>query len=241
MHLISLVRREATPIRVFLLTLLVVGFLAVGIYVTNERRATEQHARTNTEWSLIARPITANDHTIGPLSAPIQVIVYSSISCSYCRILFEKQVPRLQTAFGDQIVIAYRHNPVPSLPNAKVQEPASECVFQVGGNDAFWKFVHTLFPQAGRSEAADHDFLAGIAEQSGVSRSSFLACMQSRSGEARVFKDKQEAAIGGLTIDPSILLKSPHRALIIKGDYYSRIYAGIEYLIDAESQIERGR
>jgi len=236
MHLTSQVRKRATPLRVFGLFIFI-SILVTGIaYGVQLRRAATQYAATATEWSLIARPVTDQDHTIGDLSAPVQIIVYSSIACPWCRKFFEDQVPQLRAAFGEQIVIAYRHNPVPSVPQAQIQEPASECVYQQGGNDAFWRFVNTLFPVARDPGATDIGFLRDIAADAGVSAADFVACMSAGAGIPRVEQDKQEAAVGGLTVDPSFLLKSAHRALVIKGDRYSQIYASIQYLIEVEVQ-----
>jgi len=240
MNPIFRVLKSLSPPETFGLFLLALGIVSFGWYFINEQRVAEQYSKTATEWSLIGRPVTAKDHTIGSVSAPIQVIVYSSIACKYCRTFFERDVPRLQAAFGDKIVIAYRHNPVPAVPNAQIQEPASECVYQLGGNDAFWRFVYLLFPQAQRADATGLNFLGNIAVQAGVSAKDFATCMGEDGGTVRVRQDSQEAAVGGLNIDPSFLLKSAHRALVVKGNYYSQVYTGIQYLLDAEAQMSQG-
>jgi protein-disulfide isomerase len=205
-------------------------------YRVNDARSTAQRVRTDTDWSLIARAVSPSDHTLGDLAAPVQVIVYSSIACPFCRTFFETQAPKLKEAFGDRLVIAYRHNPIPAVPNAAVQEPAAECVYNAGGNEAFWQFVWALFPHAGEASATDPEYLASVAVTAGVSKDAFLSCMRIGGGDARVAADKREAAIGGLTVDPSFLIKSAHRAIVIKRDYYSQIYASIEYLLNIEEQ-----
>lgn len=228
--------KRIPPLGWFALFTVVAATIAGIAYGVASLRVTSQQAMTDTEWSLVARSVTASDHTIGPVTAPVQVIVYSSISCPFCRTFFTTQVPKLQAAFGDRVVIAYRHNPIPVLPNAGAQEEAAECAYRVGGNDAFWRFVNALFPSAGEAGAADTAYLAGIASQVGIAKGDFLACMAAGQGKARVQEDKQEAVIGGLTTDPSFLIKSAHRALVIKRDYYSQIYASIQYLLDTEGQ-----
>lgn len=238
MNLISQTSKKRSPVEAFALFLLALGAIGAGVYIVHDRRASTQLAETNNEWSLVARSISSGDHLIGDASAPIHVIAYSSISCPSCRVFFERQVPKLQAAFGDRIVIAYRHNPIPSLPNAAIQEEASECVYLAGGNEAFWRFVRLLFPVARESYAASPPFLADIARKAGVSPDSFTDCLATGAGEERVRLDKQEAAVGGLTVDPSFLVKSEHRAVIVKGLFYSQVYAGVEYLLEAEREIE---
>jgi len=229
--------KRFSPIAAFWLFLVVAGIVVLVVYLVNERGAAGQYAETKREWSLIGRAVSAEDHVIGDPAALVEVIVYSSISCSNCRIFFERDLPRLQAAFGDALVIAYRHNPIPELPNAQIQEEASECVYRQGGNEAFWRFVRALFPHARSAGATDVGYLANVAAQAGVSAEAFTACIAAGGGAERVRVDAQEAAVGGLNIDPSFLLKSPNRAIVVKGNYYSQIYAGIEYLLNAEGEI----
>ena len=238
MNLISRTIKKLSLVEAFAIFLLALSVIGISVYIIHDRRATSQLAETDSEWSLVARAITADDHLLGNADAPIHVIAYSSISCPSCRTFFELQAPKLEAAFGDRIAIAYRHNPIPSLPNAEIQEAASECVYLAGGNEAFWRFVHLLFPVARQSSAANPSFLADVAREAGVTPEAVTTCLENGTGAARLRPDKQEAAVGGLTVDPSFLIKSKHRAVIVKGLFYSQLYAGIEYLLDAEEEIE---
>jgi protein-disulfide isomerase len=234
-HIPSLLK---TPLGAFTVFLVAALAVTVIVYLSNESRAKTERATTDQSWSLVARPVTADDHLVGTTTAEIQIIAYSSIACPSCAVLFNRQVPRLQAAFGTStLVFAYRHNPIPEVPNAQVQEPAAECVYQLGGNDAFWKFAHLLFPVARDADTTDVSHLGGLAAEAGVSESDFTACMAAGRGQARVNQDKREAAVAGMTVDPSLLLKSPHRALILSGNYYNQIYTAIAYLLTVEQQI----
>ena len=234
MSLILLRNKRLPPLTVLGLGTFAALCIAGSWYVWNEHAASRQHAATDKGWSLIARPITENDHLIGDVHAPIQVIVYSSISCSYCRTFFTVQLAKLQNAFPGKLVFAYRHNPIPQLPNAKIQEPAAECVYLAGGEEAFWRFVRELFPDAQSMQSVQPGYLQRVAQDAGVTGADFNRCMQQGNGKARVEQDAQEAAVGGLNSDPSFLIKTQHRALIIYGDYYSQVFTAIQTLASSE-------
>jgi len=216
-----------------------VGCLIVaGVIFYNEYRVARDHAKTSTEWSLIARPISRSDHTIGDVSAPIQLILYSDFQCPYCASFFSKTLPRLQAKYGNKLVIAYRHMPLPSRPQALPQAEASECAYQLGGNDAFWSFAHEMYAIPGFEDGIDMSILPSIATKVGVNEAAFNACVEGGRGEARVAEDKLEGSIAGLSLTPSMILKSKHRAVIVQGNYYSQLDAAIGYLLETNAQIE---
>jgi protein-disulfide isomerase len=220
----------------FGLFLLVACTLLLTVRAATNSRAENDHNKTDKDWALIARGISADEPHIGSTTAPVQVIVYSSIACPTCRLFFTEQVGQLQIDFGDAVVFAYRHNPIPQLPSAQIQEPAAECVYQLGGNDAFWAFVRSLFPVAREARAVDPTYLGALASEAGVLPKDFSACLAESNGAAAVARDRQEAAIAGMSVDPSFLLKSAHRAVVIYGDRYSQIHATIRYLLDTEAR-----
>lgn len=230
--------KNLSSTKVILSGLVIVILLARITYVLNENVVAVQHTKTDTESSLIARSITNEDHTIGDLSAPIQMIVYSEFDCQYCKSFYETTMPKLKARFGNNIVVAYRHFPLASHPNTQIKEEASECVYLKGGNDAFWKFTKKMF-SAPQDRIMDAESLAVISLESGVSKELFISCMNNGEGKSRVLKDKLEGSIAGVYQTPSILLKSKHRALIVGGNYYSQLSAGIVYLLDTNMQIDK--
>ena len=240
MKVTSHLRKTANNIspRAWFISLLVCLVVVVaGAVILNEYKVAQQHAETDDEWSLIARPITLEDHTIGTIGAPVQLIVYSDFECTYCKALFKTDIPKLQAQFPNQLVVAYRHRVLVSDPSSKIEEEASECVAQAGGNDAFWKFAESMFDQSSSVDKKDSTVLAAFATQAGADPQTYAACMKAGAGAPEVDKDNLEASIAGITQDPSILLKSAHRALIVSGEYYSQLYTGITYLLETNSQI----
>ena len=220
---------------------LCVIMLVVGIIVINERTAARQHEQTDSEWSLIARPISSRDHTIGNLDAPVQVIFYADFQCKYCGDMFHITIPKLQAVYGNKVVIAYRHMPLPIQPQAYIEAEASECVYQQGGNLAFWRFASIVYAIPSFEKGIDLSTLPDIAQKAGVDSDLFRICMQKGDGRPRVETDKIEGSVAGLQLTPSAVLKSAYRAVTVQGNYYSQLSTGINYLLETIAQIESRR
>jgi protein-disulfide isomerase len=86
--------------------------------------------------------ITDADHIIGNVDAVATIIEYSDIDCPYCKQLH----PTLQGLVDEgKIRWIYRHSPIPQLhPYAYVKALATECVNDIAGPDAFWKYLNEL-------------------------------------------------------------------------------------------------
>ena len=221
-----------------LLVLAAAVLLVIGSVVYNEWKAAAAHARTDANWSLIVPAISASDHTIGNVDAPIQVIVYADYQCAFCGRFFRDTQFRLQEEFGDKIVIAYRHLPIINSEKSAVEAEASECVYQLGGNEAFWRFTRAMFADPDSQKSFDVSTLPEIAISAGVERSDYEECMAEGRGKDPVERDLMQGSIAGLNLTPSIVLKSQYRALIVKGDYPAQLSAGISYLLKTNDEIE---
>lgn len=224
--------------RRFSTTLLLWALLAALLLVATTVVAFDRYqarwnvTKTDSE-SLIVRRAHADDHLIGDISAPVQVVVYADLSCSPCKDFFVDTLPRLQATYGDSIVVAYRHRLFPSSHDGRVEASAAECVNQLGGNDAFWRFVYAVYSEPGYTEGISLLDLASVADRIGISRARMSACVGSGAHDSRIKADALEASIAGISQAPGIVLKSATRALIVKGNYYSQLDTGINYLLQA--------
>lgn len=89
--------------------------------------------------------ITAQDHVRGNRNAQIFLIEYSDFECPYCKSFHPTAMQALEE-YGDKIGWAYRHYPLDMIhPNARPAAIASECVAELGGDEAFWKFADEIF------------------------------------------------------------------------------------------------
>ena len=88
--------------------------------------------------------IRDEDHYRGSENPRIIVFEFSDYECPYCK-QFHPTLQKLITDY-DNIGWVYRHFPIESIhPLARPAAEASECVFGLGGEEAFWKYTDYLF------------------------------------------------------------------------------------------------
>jgi protein-disulfide isomerase len=84
--------------------------------------------------------LSDSDHKMGPAQAEVTIVEYSDIDCPFCK----AAKPILDEILREhpEFAFVYRHSPIVSLhPFAAYKAEASECVTDLAGKDAFWKFL----------------------------------------------------------------------------------------------------
>ncbi len=177
--------------------------------------------------------ITDTDHILGNPNAPIKIIEYSDLDCQFCR-TFHATMKQVMAVYGANGTVAwvYRHFPLVELhPNAPKLAEASECVASIGGNDAFWKFVDSIFTSQTLNGQFDMSKLETSVAVSGVPVQQFRECYDSGRFRTAVAQQFDEAVAAGGTGTPYSIILSPNQPPIpIAG---SRAYATIKEIIDA--------
>lgn len=146
------------------------------------------------------KSVGAADHIRGNKNAKITLIEYSDFECPFCK-RFEPTLQELLKTYGDKIRLVFRHYPLPFHPNAQKEAEASECVAELGGNDAFWKYNDAIFERTtsnGTGFALDQ--LGPLAAELGVNQQQFQSCLDSGK-YAKLVKDSitegQGAGVNG--------------------------------------------
>lgn len=83
------------------------------------------------------------DHVYGNPNAPIKIVEYSDYECRYCKKVHETLLRIVDESNGG-VSWTYRHLPILG-PNSVAKAVAGECVAQIKGNDAFWKYTKLTF------------------------------------------------------------------------------------------------
>ncbi|PIR52121.1 disulfide bond formation protein DsbA [Candidatus Peregrinibacteria bacterium CG10_big_fil_rev_8_21_14_0_10_49_16] len=133
--------------------------------------------------------VTDEDHVRGDRGATISVIEYSDFECPFCQRHHSTMVQLLEQE--DDVNWVYRHFPLQFHPNALPAAHASECVSELGGNDAFWQFADLIFEKG-------FDFEAHVKEI-GLNVDAFSDCQES--GKYNDLIDAQMAAGGAAGVD----------------------------------------
>ncbi|TSC77672.1 MAG: DsbA family oxidoreductase [Parcubacteria group bacterium Gr01-1014_24] len=135
------------------------------------------------------RAISLNDHIIGNMNAKIVIVEYSDLECPFCKI-FHNTMHKV-VANNNKVAWVYRHYPIAQLhPKAFHEAEATECAWEQGGNDAFWKYTDRLFEITPSNDGLNAAELPKIAEYVGLDVASFNTCLNSGK-----FKDKVQADI----------------------------------------------
>ncbi len=85
----------------------------------------------------------STDHFTGNKDAEIAIVEYSDYQCPYCHAV-HPTLEQLMTKYGDKVVWIYRHFPLSFHPDAMPFAIGSECVNEMGGNDAFWQYTNAV-------------------------------------------------------------------------------------------------
>lgn len=139
------------------------------------------------------------DHIRGNKNAKITLVEYSDYECPFC----ERHHPTMQQvmdAYGDDVNWVFRHFPLSFHPNAEPGAIASECVAELGGNDAFWKFTDDVFK---RTNGFNFEAYATAA---GVDATKFKACVSSGKHKQTVTDQMNGGSAAGVNGTPGTIV-----------------------------------
>jgi len=152
------------------------------------------------------KPVTDKDHIRGNNNAKLTLVEYSDLECPFCK-RFHPTMQDLMKTYGDKIRWVYRHFPLSFHANAQKEAEATECVGELGGNDAFWNYVDKMFEKTtsnGTGFALDQ--LGPLAAEVGVNQSAFQSCLDNGKYTKHVKDDIADGTTGGVSGTPSTFL-----------------------------------
>lgn len=125
-------------------------------------------------------PVTDKDHYVGNLNAPVKIIEYSDFECPFCK-KFHTTAEAVSKKYGDKVVWIYRQFPLEQLhTKAPKIAMSSECVAELGGNDAFWKFTNGYFDVSLSNDRTDIEtVIPKLVAQIGINKTKFDECVAS--------------------------------------------------------------
>lgn len=216
------------------------GMIAAAIYFSGGNRAAvpvpvgglsnEPEAR-----QLVPAPeINEDDHILGDPNAPIVIVEYSDFDCPYCKV-FHESMHQVIDKYGSkgQVAWVYRHFPIASRhPSAAYIAAASECVAELGGNEAFWTFTDQVFQEREINELTDTTKLPDFAVTAGVNVTEFEACLESERTMPLVEADYADGVNAGVTGTPYSFLMIAGQQLPINGaEAFEYLDANIQNLL----------
>lgn len=201
--------------------------VALAVYVSIPK----QSGVTSAGNPALVRPVGTNDHILGNPAAKVMIIEYSDFDCEFCK-GFDDTMHQIIANAGTNGNVAwvYREFPLTEIhPNAMKNAEAAECVAQVAGNDAFWKFKTILFA----NQPIDPTQYGVYAQKIGISGDAFSTCFASAATtvDVRIQADRQNALDIGTQGTPySLILVAGKPPVVMNGGYP---YDAVKQLVDA--------
>ena len=190
-------------------------------------KARQQKARAKN-----IRPVDLKrDHIRGNPNAPITIIEYSDYECPFCK-RFHPTVIKLLENNAQKLRWVYRHFPLGFHdPGATKQAEATECIAELGGNEAFWVYSDLIYKRT-RSNGKGFPIknLKPLAEEIGVDGGKFEKCLNTGKYTNKVKEDMENGKKNGVTGTPAAFI------LNAKGDM--RFISGALPLAQIQSLVD---
>lgn len=174
------------------------------------------------------------DYILGNPEAPIKVIEYSDLECPFCK-EFHSTMHQVMEYYGDggQVAWVYRHFPLAQLHSKAPQEAqAAECAGELGGNEAYWRFIDRVFEVTPSSNGLDLSQLPVIAGEVGLNVNAFNQCLSSGKYAKKVSDSYAEAIGLGAQGTPFTLVMIGGEAVTLPGNQpYDSMRAAIDALL----------
>jgi protein-disulfide isomerase len=156
-------------------------------------------------------PVSADDHIVGNISSPVTFTVYSDLECPFCK-NFNETTTQIVNSYvkSGKVALVFRNFPLEQLHSkAKSESNAAECAAEVGGNEAFWKYLNKIFEITPSNNRLDPSQLSKTAKDLGLDMTKWTACQSSNK-----YFDKIDSQIeGGAKMGVN---GTPHSVIVTK-------------------------
>jgi len=143
--------------------------------------------------------ITQMTNTIGNKDARVWLVEFSDFQCPACH-AFANTIDELALAHKDDLLIAYRHFPLPQHPLAQKTAIAAEAA---GAQGKFWDMEKLLFDN---QESISDQTIASLAASLSLNMTQFTKDNADPALKTLVINDKQYGEQLGLTATPTFFL-----------------------------------
>lgn len=132
-------------------------------------------------------------------NAPITIVEFGEFQCPFCARV-QPTLRRLRQAYGDDIRIVWKHNPLPFHDRAMPAARASQCAH---AQDRFWPMHDALFASP---DALSDDAIMEAATSLGLDEGAFRACLVDTTTNERIQADVKLAMELGARGTPSFFI-----------------------------------
>lgn len=145
-------------------------------------------------------PVSCRDHTRGAAYPKFEIIEYGDYQCPVCAAA-EPLIQGLLTNFGLHISFTFRNFP---LTTEHIYAFDAACAAEAAGKQGkYWEMHHLIFANQSR---LNDDLLMEFAQQLGLDEVTFVTDSISQSVHAKIRKDFEEGAEGGVNGTPTFYI-----------------------------------
>lgn len=198
--------------------LLVLAAFFIGMLFTKVQyleKSNKPSAPSNNQGQAVAPPteavgevpkITDDDHIKGDKNARIALIEYSDMECPFCK-RFHSTAQQAVDDYKGQVKWVYRHFPLSIHLNAQKEAEASECAWELGGNDGFWKYIDIIYERTGAGGTGFAlDSLVPLAKEIGLDQTKFKQCLDNGKYVQKVKDQMDGGAKAGVNGTPGNII-----------------------------------
>ena len=166
------------------------------------------------------KAVSPDEHIKGNQNAKVVIVEYSDLECPFCKV-FDGTMKQVMQQYGDKITWVYRQYPIDQLhPKSRKESEASECAWEQGGNDMFWKYIDKIFAITPSNNKLDPAELPKIAKDLGLDVTAFNTCLSSGKYTQKVQASIDDGSSVGVNGTPSsFILKNGKLFDTINGAY----------------------
>lgn len=147
------------------------------------------------------KAIDSTDNYWGKLESPVEMIVYNDFEDSFCSRFYET-IKKTQAEFENKVVIAIRHNILPTHKNALGAAMASECAAEQG---KFWEMFDQLFEDNKLGKLNNNEYINDASEL-GLNVNNFEVCLETEKYKDKIQTEIKEAEKFGVEGAPTIFI-----------------------------------
>ena len=173
----------------------------------------------------LSEQIGSADHFRGNTLAKVILVEYSDFQCPACR-EFYPIVKQLEEKYGKDILLAYRHYPLPAHDKSLLAARAAEAAAIQG---KFWEMHDKLFENQNywSTKTNTEEIFTDFAVSVGCNRDKFISDLNSAAVAERVQKDVQSGNVSGVDSTPTFYLNGVKLNLQTYGDLEAAIAGAI--------------
>ena len=167
-----------------------------------------------------------DDHVRGDRNADLLLVEYSDFECPFCKRFHDTAKTLNEEGIdGQSVAWVYRHFPLSFHEGASEAAQASECVAELGGNDAFWAFTDGYYENTvANGNGYARTKWADLAIESGMpafQRAAFESCVDTGKYADNVEEETEGGTDLGVTGTPGNILvnQKTGEARLISGAY----------------------